>query len=160
MWSSSQRRLFMDPQEETNACHTAHQLLLYIYNICFAKCRWTGAWITFKRCKHKRKMNVAFVINDICFNVFAANSEAVTGQQWNIPQHIWWQSSEGGEKSTALLTVFNFVHLSQQAHAHWNYGIPFHISVDHHDDQEVLSHRTVAYIAPDCSFRSVRDSKR
>lgn len=33
----------------------------------------------------EKKLHVAFVINDMSFNVFAANSEAVTGQQWNIP---------------------------------------------------------------------------
>lgn len=63
-------------------------------------------------------MHVAFVINDISFNVFAANSEAVTGQQWNI----WCQSSELVERSRAVgeiaAFIFNSV-LSQQAHTLW-----------------------------------------
>lgn len=70
-------------------------------------------------------MHAAFVINDISFNVFAANSEAVTGQQWNIPHHFWCQSSELLERNravgeiTALLNIFNFVSIYQQAHALW-----------------------------------------
>lgn len=32
------------------------------------------------KCKHE-KMHVVIVINDVTFNVFAANSEAITGQQ-------------------------------------------------------------------------------
>lgn len=54
----------------------------------------------------KKEKHVSFVTNDISFNVFAANSEAVTRTTVNTsPHNIWCQSSELSERNRAVVEI-------------------------------------------------------
>lgn len=63
-----------------------------------------------------------------CFNVFEANSEAVTGQQWTHPTRLLWtlQREAGCWRHHSF--ILNFVLCPR--HHHSNYTTPFQTSVD------------------------------